>query len=1449
MTRVVDSDFELGIGSTLRFSQVVSGFLLRSGGPGQQSPHLTIAGTVTHTTDFNFLSVLFDHEPGGAFHGGLIEITESGSASVTAAGIGTALGYFASGYGSAFVNRGSLTVDALQQAFGLFTYGVDFNVMNSGVLRIRSQTLDAIGIQAMNGVALTNSGLLDVTGVRVALGILVERGGTIDNSGTVVVRGAEDNVGILVRHSENEITDIVNSGTIEADIAILDESAAYSPPQRAAQNVENSGTIRGLIDLRLGDDVVTNTGLIEGDVLLGYGADTYVGTGGAIRGAVHGGFGADRLTGGADDDALFGEEGDDVIRGEGGDDLIQGGRGANRIDGGAGRDTLTYSGVLSGVEVDLREGRARGGSSDEIAEIEDVLGSDFADTLLGDDHDNLLFGADGNDILDGRAGSDVVAGGVGDDTLTGGAGDDVFVFGSGDGHDQITDFAPGDRIQIHGYASALSIEQVGADTVIRLSATDSLTLRGVDAGTLAAGQVTFAPEPRPSFEPGLRPDGLGRDGFTVYETMTLLADEDVDLDGVGSIRVMGHETEPLQLINGGNIRVASAAPVVAPAVFLVSYGRGPSLENRASGLISVTTENAEAYAYGVYANTFDVLVTNYGRIEVTSAGHGAAVWGGNSALRVENHGAIAVAAEGDAFGVNLGSNGGMHNSGSIDVRGGGQNTVGIRVITGNDISNAGTIDVSSDRGTGVGIYMRSDAYDIHNSGRITADIAIDAAGYFSGVRGVLTNSGEIFGEIRLGGAPDRVVNSGLLDGVVHLGYGDDRFDGSAGVQRDEIHGGFGQDRLIGGSGVDLLFGDEGSDTLEGGLGDDVLNGGSGDDFAVFAGNRSDYQWSVNGNVITITGPEGTDTLVDVELLRFADELVSLTGVGVRVMGLGGDDVLHGSELADVLDGGEVPPLVAANGSDHNGHDQLFGYGGDDVLIGGGQNDLLVGGEGDDTIIGGTGYDVSGYAGARKGYATVNSTTVAGGREGGTDTLTGIEAAAFVDGLTTFNPDSQAAQLMRLYSAAFDRAPDAEGFHVQLDALEGGVSMAEMARRFLTSDEFVSRFGTLTDVQYVQRLYQNAFDRQPSNAEINDWLAYLNAGNTRQALMLVIAESAESRTATWSTLSAGLWVGDAVTESLARLFDTVFDRLPDENGLVTWRASMAGGATLLDVATAFLASAEGQARYGGLSNAQFVEAVYQAALNRAADAGGLAAYTAGLNAGTITRAQMLAEVSESAEHRALYLPNLVGGVSLQAAAPAPVETGAKIVHDEAGPQVLPGLDDDGKDDGAGPQTVPADPEASGSRDAGPQILPGLEADAGSKEDGAQVLPGLPDDAAVSAKDAGPQVLPGLDDDAFLPMPAADAGRAWAGLSARLDGDVARELPVFAADDFLPVTPKDAGPQILPAETGLDLEALFAASPAELALEGALAALTPDPLKPAALDVEDSWHQLPTHDAFQ
>lgn len=824
----------------------------------------------------------------------------------------------------------------------------------------------------------------------------------------------------------------------------------------------------------------------------------------------------------------------------------------------------------------------------------------------------------------------------------------------------------------------------------------------------------------------------------------------------------------------------------------------------------------------------------------------------------------------------------------------------------------------------------------------------------------------------LGGAD--VLNGGSGNDTLNGGEGDDILDG--GIGNDALNGGNGRDtadyRLASGgvtvnlatgtatgaagndtlSGIediqgstwnDVLTGDGTSNTLRGNGGIDTLNGGGGNDFlyagapaesaaddvvkgqgtanssffeAVDLNGTFDLQSNVDIRSATtvphstiratshgaqefyaFTVTAGDQIVIDIDGAGF-DTVLRLYGPGQTVLVTNddaeGNDVDGGASTdsaitytatesgtfyvsvarwvsgsGDTLVTGAPPagatytmhisvpsqtavPIIqrgsTLNGED--GDDQLFGGAGADELNGGIGNDVMTGGGGNDDIDGGTGYDVAGYAGARKNYGTVNSTTVTGGREGGTDTLTGIEAAAFVDGLMTFNADSQAAQLMRLYGAAFDRAPDAVGFAIQLDAIEGGVTFSQMAAMFLQSEEFQNTYGTLNDTQFVQRMYANALNRAPSNAEINDWLTFLNGGGTREALLLTFAESPEHRVITFPTLAAGLWVGDNVTESLARLFDTAFNRLPDEDGLISWRGAMADGTSLVQVATAFLASAEGVTRYGGLSNAQFVEQLYQTALNRAGDSAGAAGHVAALNAGTVTRAELMVQFSESAEHQAITRPLYVGGVPTQAAAPAPVEPADKA-DDADGPQVLPGLDGkDADEDFGGPQILPGAQTELQSKDAGPQILPGLEADAGSKEGGAQVLPGLPDDTAVSAKDAGPQVLPGLDDEAFLPMPAAEAGREWAGLSARLDGDVARELPIFAADDFLPTGLKDAGAQVLPAETGLDLDALFEASPADLAFAEALAALTPDPLlKPTGFDAEDSWHQLPGHDAFQ
>lgn len=105
--------------------------------------------------------------------------------------------------------------------------------------------------------------------------------------------------------------------------------------------------------------------------------------------------------------------------------------------------------------------------------------------------------------------------------------------------------------------------------------------------------------------------------------------------------------------------------------------------------------------------------------------------------------------------------------------------------------------------------------------------------------------------------------------------------------------------------------------------------------------------------------------------------------------------------------------------------------------------------------------------------------------------------------------------------------------------------------------------------------------------------------------------------------------------VTRLYDTVLHRIPDQAGLDLWVDSMeARGVTFKAVATAFLNSAEFQAATGHLSNADYVEFLYQSALGRASDAAGKAHWVGQLESGAMDRADILIGFSESPEHRNL-----------------------------------------------------------------------------------------------------------------------------------------------------------------------------------------------------------------------
>lgn len=109
---------------------------------------------------------------------------------------------------------------------------------------------------------------------------------------------------------------------------------------------------------------------------------------------------------------------------------------------------------------------------------------------------------------------------------------------------------------------------------------------------------------------------------------------------------------------------------------------------------------------------------------------------------------------------------------------------------------------------------------------------------------------------------------------IHGMAGADQLGGSDGD--DALFGEGDTDALYGGNGADFLDGGTGDDILIGGAGNDELDGGSGTDIAIFAAASSQVLLTRTGaGVWTAVGPDGSDTLRNIETVRFADGDVEL----------------------------------------------------------------------------------------------------------------------------------------------------------------------------------------------------------------------------------------------------------------------------------------------------------------------------------------------------------------------------------------------------------------------------------------------------------------------------------------------------------------------------------------------------------------------------------------------
>ena len=220
-------------------------------------------------------------------------------------------------------------------------------------------------------------------------------------------------------------------------------------------------------------------------------ADTLTGDLGAN--SIYGGNGSDTIHGGGGDDFLYGQGGGDSLFGDDGDDTLFASYSSEGLDGGAGSDTVSYAASTSYVRIDLALGTATHGYaySDTLVNIENLIGSDYNDTLTGNNLSNTLTGGDGRDWLDGNAADDSLLGGLGNDILIGGTGADIL--DGGDGTDWVYyDYASA-GITVNLLTGMATGGDAAGDTFIsieRVRATDNDdTLTGNAENNLLFGQA------------------------------------------------------------------------------------------------------------------------------------------------------------------------------------------------------------------------------------------------------------------------------------------------------------------------------------------------------------------------------------------------------------------------------------------------------------------------------------------------------------------------------------------------------------------------------------------------------------------------------------------------------------------------------------------------------------------------------------------------------------------------------------------------------------------------------------------------------------------------------------------------------------------------------------------------------------------------------------------------
>jgi len=261
--------------------------------------------------------------------------------------------------------------------------------------------------------------------------------------------------------------------------------------------------------------------------------------------------------------------------------------------------------------------------------------------------------------------------------------------------------------------------------------------------------------------------------------------------------------------------------------------------------------------------------------------------------------------------------------------------------------------------------------------------------------------------------------------------------------------------------------------------------------------------TLRGYSETLNGVKQYDSGMSVPVATVASLINSNNVPELLKIALTGDDVIAGSAFSD----------------------SLSGYGGNDIFYPSG---LFHMGAEDDFIDGGAGMDTVSYDGYRSDYV-IEKLTNSDWRTVSLkpsalplDLLENIERISFVDGTWALDAHGTSGQVYRLYKAAFDRAPDPPGLGWNIHLIDKGTTQAQMADAFVHSAEFTSKYGSLSNEQFITQLYANVLHRTPDPDGMAWNLNLLNTKLSRADMLSAYSESAENQAAVIGQIQDGIW---------------------------------------------------------------------------------------------------------------------------------------------------------------------------------------------------------------------------------------------------------------------------------------------------------------------------------------